>query len=264
VTFLAVASEQIIVRDSEPASTAALIDVWGRPHRLGPFTEIGRELVGDGLLILDPSVSRQHARIVCDRGDCLLTDLKSTNGTMVDETAVVDETCLLANRARVQFGAVAFFFLSDLRGLTPRRYDRAGSETNRPPPLGPPSANTAEIATPRMPDETDIVLNEPTGGGGCVAEIDGKRVQLTLPQQELISILLDRLLAQPDVEDAHRGFVSVSELVSRISLDSAEANIRQLVRRIRRTLERAGIPDLIESRHGHGYRLRARPRAQGT
>lgn len=31
--------------------------------------------------------------------------------------------------------------------------------------------------------------------------------------------------------------------------------MRELVRRVRKKLDHAGVPDLIESRHGVGYRL---------
>jgi hypothetical protein len=264
VTFVAVASEQISLHRSDETCPAALIDVWGRPHRLGVNTEIGREVGTEGLLILDASVSRRHARIVCEGGDWTLTDLGSTNGTVVEGRAVVRESRPLGQLARVQFGGVAFFFSTDVRVSSQRRYERAGSETERPPRLGPPAAHTAEIKSPSLLDDVVIVLNEPTGGGGCVAQIDGKRVQLTLPQQEFISLLLERMSAEADAEPSIRGFVSMAELVARISLDSAEANIRQLVRRVRRTLERAGIADLIESRHSRGYRLRVKSRAQGT
>jgi DNA-binding winged helix-turn-helix (wHTH) protein len=35
-----------------------------------------------------------------------------------------------------------------------------------------------------------------------------------------------------------------------------DAHIRQLIRRVRRSFIKAGLPDLIESRYGQGYRIR--------
>lgn len=74
-------------------------------------------------------------------------------------------------------------------------------------------------------------------------------------------LLIDRMLADADEDEPRRGFVPMSELVTRLSLDAepSETNVRQLVKRVRRALLRAGIPDVIESRHGRGYRLRVTP-----
>jgi len=61
---------------------------------------------------------------------------------------------------------------------------------------------------------------------------------------------------------ASGGFVHASELVRLLSLDSAEPNedhVRQLVRRLRRVLFKAGIEVVIESRYGAGYRFALRP-----
>ncbi len=45
----------------------------------GPFT-IGRE-PGNNLVLINPLISRHHARIDCDNNECHLTDLNSSNGT---------------------------------------------------------------------------------------------------------------------------------------------------------------------------------------
>src|SRR5678816_2194791 len=62
--------EQLQLHCARP-TLAALIDLWGRPHRLDPRTLIGRQVEGQGIAILEPSVSRHHAHITLD-GDCLL------------------------------------------------------------------------------------------------------------------------------------------------------------------------------------------------
>jgi DNA-binding response OmpR family regulator len=59
-----------------------------------------------------------------------------------------------------------------------------------------------------------------------------------------------------------RGFVRSTELLASLSWDTArpeDNHIKQLVRRVRQALARASMGDLIESRHGFGYRLRVRP-----
>src|SRR5690606_25239873 len=99
----------------------------------------------------------------------------------------------------------------------------------------------------------------PSGGGGGLAIIDDKHVQLTTPQYELLEMLLDRMRKDANKPHHERGFVAVSELL-RLSLDVAEPteqHVRQLVYRVRRVLVNAGVGDLIEVRRGVGYRLRA-------
>jgi DNA-binding response OmpR family regulator len=64
------------------------------------------------------------------------------------------------------------------------------------------------------------------------------------------------------VDERVRGFVRSSELLASLSWDTArpdDNHLKQLVRRARRSLARAGIADVIESRHGFGYRLRIVP-----
>ena len=73
-----------------------------------------------------------------------------------------------------------------------------------------------------------------------------------MPQFELLEMLYKR------AQDGGHGFVTVPELVRTLSLDSTEPNedhVRQLVRRLRRGLFKAGINGLIESKYGCGYRL---------
>ena len=53
---------------------------------------IGRdETLADACITLDRYVSRRHARLRTQAGALLLTDLKSRNGTRIDERAVTDE-----------------------------------------------------------------------------------------------------------------------------------------------------------------------------
>jgi pSer/pThr/pTyr-binding forkhead associated (FHA) protein len=57
-------------------------------HELSPRTIIGRAADAD-IQVLDPLVSRQHAKIVCrPDGTVALVDLGSSNGTVVDEIDV--------------------------------------------------------------------------------------------------------------------------------------------------------------------------------
>jgi hypothetical protein len=152
----------------------------------------------------------------------------------------IDDKTPVRDGERVRFGEVSFFFLdpvsappnidtSTLQGFTVR-----GAHT---------SATASGIS---------IELREPSGGGGGIAVIDGKHVGLTLPQFELVAMLYARARTDCDA------FVHVNDLAKTLSLDAVEPNednVRQLVRRLRRVLFKAGINGLIESRYGQGYRL---------
>ena len=106
-------------------------------------------------------------------------------------------------------------------------------------------------------------LHEPTGGGGGLIEVDGKQVQLTTTQFELMALMIRRMASEAHQPELVRGFVRSSELIADLSWDTrepSENHVKQLVRRVRRALIKSEIGDLIESRHRFGYRLRAIPR----
>ena len=63
---------------------------------------------GNGLVIADPTVSRFHARIELDRNGFLLTDLDSTNGTLVGGLRVA--AAYLPGKAKLQLGDVEVLF----------------------------------------------------------------------------------------------------------------------------------------------------------
>lgn len=68
---------------------------------------------------------------------------------------------------------------------------------------------------------------------------------------------------EPHQPSVVRGFVRSSELLANLSWDTrdpADTNVKQLVRRTRRTLIKAEIGDLIEARQRFGYRLRIVPK----
>jgi DNA-binding winged helix-turn-helix (wHTH) protein len=106
-------------------------------------------------------------------------------------------------------------------------------------------------------------MHEPTGGGGGLIEVDGKQVQLTTTQFELMALMIRRMAGEIHQPELVRGFVRSSELIADLSWDTrepSENHVKQLVRRVRRALIKSEIGDLIESRHRFGYRLRAIPR----
>ncbi len=71
------------------ASYALLVDPHtGHEFNLCRFaTSIGRSIASD-IVLLDRSVSRQHAVVYCIRGKFFVEDIGSTNGTKVNGSAV--------------------------------------------------------------------------------------------------------------------------------------------------------------------------------
>lgn len=56
----------------------------GRDYRLGEQTTIGRDGMVCDFVLDDDSISAQHARIKNERGQFVLYDLASTNGTLLN------------------------------------------------------------------------------------------------------------------------------------------------------------------------------------
>ena len=267
--------EQIILRIVRPTE-AALLDPWGRAHRLEARTLVGRQIESQGLAILEPSVSRHHAHLTLDDGVWTLRDLGSANGTFHNDK-LIDSPVPVANGDRVRFGHIAFYFLADVAQLPSPRFTRTVTSTIKPPNVQAILAPIAHKpdATTDFQDEEEITnvglpemrfrMHEPTGGGGGLVEVDGKQVQLTTTQFELMALMIRRMASEAHQPELVRGFVRSSELIADLSWDTrepSENHVKQLVRRVRRALIKSEIGDLIESRHRFGYRLRAIPKTE--
>lgn len=266
--------EQIQLHAGRP-TMAALVDLWGRPHRLDPRTLIGRQVDGQGLAILEPSVSRHHAHVLLDGDEWSMRDLGSANGTFSDDR-LIDTTTPIKDRDRVRFGHIAFYFIQDITQLPAPKMGRTMTATIKPldRPMQMPSVANFPIGDTNEDEEerTDVGLptmkfrmHEPTGGGGGLIEVDGKQVQLTTTQFELMALMIRRMSNEAHQPELVRGFVRSSELIADLSWDTrepSENHVKQLVRRVRRALIKSEIGDLIESRHRFGYRLRAIPRTE--
>ncbi|TMQ11225.1 MAG: FHA domain-containing protein [Deltaproteobacteria bacterium] len=260
--------EQIQLHGARP-TMAALIDIWGRPHRLDPRTLVGRQVDGQGLAILEPSVSRHHAHLTLDNDEWTVRDLGSANGTFQDDKLIAAPMALHESD-RVRFGHIAFYFVEDVARLPPPRLGRTMTATIRPTDRSAPGGSQTFPLPSGDEDRTDVGLpvmsfkmHEPTGGGGGLIEVDGKQVQLTTTQFELMALMIKRMAGELHQPELVRGFVRSSELIADLSWDTrepSENHVKQLVRRVRRALIKSEIGDLIESRHRFGYRLRAIPR----
>jgi DNA-binding winged helix-turn-helix (wHTH) protein len=244
---------------------AALIDLWGRPHRLDPRTVVGRQVDDEGLAILEPSVSRHHAHVVFENDTWSVKDLGSANGTYADDR-LVEQPTPIKDGDRIRFGHIAFYFVDNVARLPPPKLGRTMTATLSPalrsdaPAKGfDEDEERTDVGLPMMA----FKLHEPTGGGGGLIDVDGKQVQLTTTQFELMALMIRRMASEVHQPEIVRGFVRSSELIADLSWDTrepSENHVKQLVRRVRRALIKSEIGDLIESRHRFGYRLRAIPR----
>src|SRR5438309_5589247 len=86
------------VQDSEAAAgVSGVVEVHepGAPPRrveVHDAIELGREC--EGILVVDPRVSRRHLRLASRDGRLTVTDLGSANGTAVNGVAITTETQL--------------------------------------------------------------------------------------------------------------------------------------------------------------------------
>ena len=200
-------------------------------------------------------------------------DRCSVSGIRRDDDKLIANPVPVHEGDRVRFGHIAFYFVEDVTRLPPPRLGRTMTATIRPTDVMNP-ATTAVVKTLLEPleeeERTDVGLpvmsfkmHEPTGGGGGLIEVDGKQVQLTTTQFELMALMIRRMAGEIHQPELVRGFVRSSELIADLSWDTrepSENHVKQLVRRVRRALIKSEIGDLIESRHRFGYRLRAIPR----
>jgi hypothetical protein len=260
--------EQIMSTSVRPAD-AALVDRWGRVHRLEATTVLGRIPTARGIAIMHGVVSRRHAEINRRAdGTWWLTDGGSSNGTRKNDQAVTATAAQLAPGDRLTFGAVGLYFIADDGLLVDASADEVASVTVRPEAgmaaLADADARNADDDTwSGMPTVELRFLEAPSGGGGYL-EVRSRRVQLTDTQFAMLAMLADRMRSEAAVAEVVRGFVPTGQLIADLPWDThapSENHLKQLVRRVRKALELAGIGNLVESRRGFGYRLRVMPAA---
>ena len=90
-----------------------------------PVTSAGRH-PDSGIFLDDVSVSRRHAEFRREKGECVVVDTASLNGTYVNRKRV--ESVALANGDEIQMGKFRLVFLT----RPPRRTDTHPPRTNRP------------------------------------------------------------------------------------------------------------------------------------
>ena len=232
-------SEQILSLVKEP--TASFVDPWGFPHPVAAGMVIGRETT-TGLAILHPSISSTHAELRCDAGAWTIADRGSRNGTSVNGIKLADGK--LAPGAMIGFGDVRFYFWTPALGSEARPTGRGRTAPSRTVPLV--FGATATTAG-------GIAVELRARGDSGLARIGAETIDLARKEFALLQVLAERRV----LRDAEHAYVPWHEIAARLEFDSAEAdseNVRALVRRVRKKLE-PRAPELIESKHGIGYRI---------
>lgn len=236
------------VQSTAHAPAATLLDPWGDAHGLDVATAIGRAPGKTGIVILHPSVSQHHATITRRGERWVLVDESSRNGTFVDGKRVTEIT--LTDGMRIQIGEIAMFFVSQVLA-------------GRPKPEGPgrtaPTRRDQLIFSARLalPTGPNIELSQRVEGG--VLRVGEAAVELGKLEFRLLQVLTE---ARQTSVDPELSYMSWQQLAGRLEFKSHEAdseNVRELVRRVRRKLHAAGVEELLESKHGVGYRVSADP-----
>jgi len=236
-----------------------LIDPFGRPHPLdGVGSVVGRQAEHQ-VIVLHETVSRAHARLTKGKGGWEVRDLGSKNQTRVNDQPVTEKTPV-PDGALIQFGTVPFFL----------RYEVAASPALRPAAVSTADAGHSDLFSCVLHSEqgqelqllggsperastsaTPGVLLYRAGTTEAWAEISLAPVEVTL-----LRLLCGRSLSAADHPSQMHRCVATDELARRLPFRSRyanEDNVRQAIRRLRRTLRAVGIEGLVESIPGHGY-----------
>jgi len=239
---------QQVVSPSSPATKtdAVLIDQWGQVHALAQRVVVGREPGDDGIAVLESSVSREHAELKRDKdGDgWWLSDLASTNGTFVDGRRL-DGPEELSGHQVLMFGDIGFVFIADRNQVSLHAITDSVLQT--------------EEAPRATPEGTEVIrLFAASSGAGGLVDYRGNTAQLGSTQFALITSLANRYLSESGQPSEVRGYVRSIELIHELPWDTrnpADNNVKQLVRRVRRALDKIGVENAIEARQRFGYRL---------
>jgi hypothetical protein len=249
--------EHVTSRLDRGDSAAWLIDGFGTAHPVGPTrTLVGRRPQAD-LVILNGSVSREHAELHRIDGAWQIRDLGSRNRTQLDGRRI-EGRAALPDRSVLRFGDVAFLFIG-------RPVPLGGVEAKSIPTTHA-AGNGAFRFTLRGPS-VDLCLLGGTGSaddataGGALLYRDpaaSSWSEMSLPPLEfhLLRSLCVRAVEEASSPSRSRGCVATKQLARQLPFQSRyanEENVRQVVRRIRATLEKIGAGGLVEALPGRGY-----------
>jgi hypothetical protein len=242
------------------AAEAWLIDGFGGAHPLATRSMIGRDL-GNGLLVLARSVSREHAEIQRTAAGWTARDVGSRNGTFVDGVRATDEIAL-PPRAVLKLGEVALWFVSQRFHEPP---PRASMTTG-----GATSGLVCYRIMHRSAELCVLAADDATAGGAVLWRKPGSEPWSERGLAPLEFQLLRTLCAHARAEAASpsrvRGCVSTEQLVRELPFQSRYANqdnVRQIVMRLRSVLADVGARGVLAVAPRRGYYLACQVSAAG-
>ena len=242
ITTHSLTSEQIVATEIDGAAT--LLDGWGSPIPIGTRLQIGRDPQSCQVALLHPSVSLVHARLAREDGRWMIHDAGSKNGTFVDDGRISSEVVTTGSKLRL--GDVALFFVEQVLPPLPKPEGPGRTAPTRRDQL----VFSAKLQTP---GGTRIELSQRIEGG--IVRANDALIDLGKLEFRLLQVLTEARRSATDPDLAYVAWPQIAERLEFRSYEADSENVRELVRRVRRKLQNAGVDDLIESKHGVGYRV---------
>jgi hypothetical protein len=232
-----------------------LIDPWGQPHAIASRSTLGRS-AGNDIVISDRHVSSEHAELRATDDGWRVRDRGSTAGTHVGVQRNI-HIASIAHLDELHIASIGFYLWA----------------RTEPPAAAAPVVTTIAGA----PDGFRIIgpggqtltlrakpARDPRKGHGSlfIAAAGAVTQQpLSTLQFQLLRLLCGRALAA----EGHGAYVDTSELLRALpfpALQPQDVNVRQVVRSVRRLLEKAEIglgkhrrTEVIETVNRMGYRI---------
>jgi hypothetical protein len=245
-------------RSTARDAAAWVIDAFGTPHALtAGKTIVGRRPEAD-LVVLNASVSRDHAELHRTESGWQVRDLGSRNGTVLDGRRVQGRATLL-DRSQVRFGEVAFLFVGrpvempvrDARSVDTHHAGRGPFRFN----IRGAAIDLCVVGSDGEEAEAagGALLHRANGGGATWSE-----VSLAPLEFQMLRLLCARAVEDDGSPSKARGCVATKQLAKKLPFQSRyanEENVRQVVRRIRATLAEIGAEGLLAAVPGRGYYL---------
>jgi hypothetical protein len=247
-------SSRLATRDA----AAWVIDAFGTPHALAAGrTVVGRRPEAD-LVVLNSSVSRDHAELHRSEAGWQVRDLGSRNGTVLDGRRVQGRATLL-DRSQLRFGEVTFLFVGrpvEMPDRFPRSVDthHAGRGPFRFNIRGA-AIDLCVVGSEGEDSEAagGALLHRANSGGAGWSELS-----LAPLEFQMIRLLCARAVEDEGSPSRARGCVPTKQLAKKLPFQSRyanEENVRQVVRRLRATLAEIGAGELLVAQPGRGYYL---------
>jgi len=189
-------------------------------------------------------VSTVHAHLARENGKWMIEDQGSRNGTFVDGERVTVDGVTTGSRIRV--GDVSLYFVDQVLPAIARPEGPGRTAPTRKDQL----VFTARLETPAG---MRVELSQRIEGG--IVRANDALIDLGKLEFRLLQVLTEARRNAPDPELAYVSWAQIAERLEFRSYEADSENVRELVRRVRRKLQNAGVDDLIESKHGVGYRV---------